>query len=252
MYFFLCSGEKTCAPDAGEKGFTLLVPRYLYKDDFSPFLDELRELPHVERRFSRGEYLWRPGDLIEQVHYIIEGVARTSFINEDGRAKVLFYHGAGMVFPGCHESQFAIERSIVTEAMSPMRTLEFARADFLALARRDEQIGATMFENYARYINLLIFESAHQERCEAQVKLCNVLELLARDAERGQGPGDGHSRRIDISQGDLAEILAMNRVSVARLMGKLADAGIVATHRGWVEILDREALLSRCTGEVAV
>ncbi len=229
----------------------------MYKDDFSPFLDELRELPHAERRFSRGEYLWRPGDLIEQVHYIAEGVARTSFINDDGRAKALFYHGAGMVFPGCHESQFAIERSIVTEAMGPMKTLEFDRAEFLALARRNAAIGSAMFENYARYINLLIFESAHQERNEALVKLCNVLELLARDAARGRaGAGPDGSRvsscRINCSQEDLAEILAMNRVSVARLMGKLADAGVVATHRGWVEILDREALLSRCTGEVAV
>ncbi len=237
----------------------MLVPRYMYKDDFSPFLGKLEELPHVERRFSRGEYLWRPGDLIERVHYIEEGVARTSFINEDGRAKVLFYHGAGMVFPGCHESQFAIERSIVTEAMGPVRTLEFSRADFLALARADAAIGSAMFENYARYINLLIFETAHQERNEALVKLCNVLELLARDAAGGRGGGGrggdagrGAGRRIDCSQGDLAEILAMNRVSVARLMGRLADAGVVATHRGWVEILDREALLARCTGEVAV
>lgn len=232
----------------------MLVPRYMYKDDFSSFLDTLRELPHVERHFSRGEYLWRPGDLIERVHYIEEGVARTSFINEDGRAKVLFYHGAGMVFPGCHESQFAIERSIVTEAMGPVRTLEFSRAEFLALAQADAAIGSAMFENYARYINLLIFETAHQERNEALVKLCNVLELLARDAAHGQVGGGRRDagRRIDCSQEDLAEILAMNRVSVARLMGRLADAGVVATHRGWVEILDREALLARCTGEVAV
>ena len=232
----------------------MLTPRYLYRDDFSPFLDELTELPHVERRFSRGEYLWRPGDLIEQVHYILEGVARTSFINEDGRAKALFYHGTGMVFPGCHESQFAIERSLVTEAMEPVNTLEFRRADFLAHAQANPAIGSTMFENYARYINLLIFEAAHQERNESLVKLCNVLELLARDAAREQNDAKDevldNIRRIDCSQEDLAEILAMNRVSVARLMGKLADAGVVATHRGWIEILDRNALLSRCTGEV--
>lgn len=234
----------------------MLTPRYMYRDDFSPFLDELIELPHTERRFSRGEYLWRPGDLIERVHYILEGVARTSFINEDGRAKVLFYHGTGMVFPGCHESQFAIERSLVTEAMEPVRTLEFGRGDFLALAQRNPAIGSAMFENYARYINLLIFEAAHQERNESMVKLCNVLELLARDVSRGQKGADASMRsgacRIDCSQEDLAEILVMNRVSVARLMSKLADAGVVATHRGWIEILDRSALLARCTGEVAI
>ncbi len=152
-----------------------------------------------------------------------------------------------MVFPGCHESQFAIERSLVTEAVRPVRALEFCRADFLELTRRVSGLGAAMFENYARYINVLIFETAHQDANNGLVKLCNLLELLARDAG-----GETCATRVECSQEELAQLLSMNRVSVARLMGELSAAGVVVTHRGRVEILDRQALLARCSGEVAL
>lgn len=226
----------------------MLVPRYLYKGDFSPFFDDLLAQKHAEKTFARGEQLWRPGEFIERVYYIEEGIARTSFVNADGRQKALFYHGAGMVFPGCHESQFAIERSLVTEAVRPVSALEFCRADFLDLTRRVPELGAAMFENYARYINVLIFETAHQDGNDGLVKLCNLLELLAMDA----GGGNTAATRVECSQEELAQLLSMNRVSVARLMGELSAAGVVATHRGWVEILDHQALLARCTGEVAL
>ncbi len=225
----------------------MLAPRYLYKGDFSPFFDALLAQKHAEKTFARGEQLWRPGEFIERVYYIEEGIARTSFINSDGRQKALFYHGSGMVFPGCHESQFAIERSLVTEAVRPVRALEFCRADFLELTRRVSGLGAAMFENYARYINVLIFETAHQDANNGLVKLCNLLELLARDAG-----GETCATRVECSQEELAQLLSMNRVSVARLMGELSAAGVVVTHRGRVEILDRQALLARCSGEVAL
>ncbi len=225
----------------------MLAPRYLYKGDFSPFFDVLLAQKHAEKTFARGEQLWRPGEFIERVYYIEEGIARTSFINSDGRQKALFYHGSGMVFPGCHESQFGIERSLVTEAVRPVRALEFCRADFLELTRRVSGLGAAMFENYARYINVLIFETAHQDANNGLVKLCNLLELLARDAG-----GETCATRVECSQEELAQLLSMNRVSVARLMGELSAAGVVVTHRGRVEILDHQALLARCSGEVAL
>lgn len=128
-----------------------------------------------------------------------------------------------MVFPGCHESQFAIERSLVTEAVRPVRALEFCRADFLDLTRRVPGLGAAMFENYARYINVLIFETAHQDGNDGLVKLCNLLELLAMDAG-----GNTAATRVECPQEELAQLLSMNRVSVARLMGELGAAGVVA------------------------
>ena len=103
-----------------------------------------------------------------------------------------------------------------------------------------------MLENYARYINVLIFGSAHQEHNEALTKLCNLVHLLTRDARAPERP----ARRVDLSQEELAELLAMNRVSVAKLLARLHNEGAVVSHRGWLEVVDEDALLVHCSYEV--
>lgn len=223
----------------------MLVPRYLYRGDFSPFRDLLAAQPHVERRFEPGGQLWRPGEYIERIYYIEQGIAKTSFVNEDGREKIVYFHGAGMVFPGCHEARFTIELSLVTSAVTPVTAMEFSHEAFRRLVGQSPALGSAMLENYARYINVLIFETAHQGHNEALVKLCNLIHLLAVDAGTDGEP----ARRVDLSQEELAELLAMNRVSVAKLLARLCDEGAVAPHRGWVEIVDEEALLAHCSYE---
>lgn len=223
----------------------MLVPRYLYRGDFSPFRSLLIAQPHADRSFKKGEQLWRPGEYIERVYYIEQGVAKTSLVNEDGHEKTVYFHGAGMVFPGCHESQFAIELSLVTQAVTPIVAMEFDREQFHELLRSYPELGFAMLENYARYINVLIFESAHQEHNEAMTKLCNLLHLISRDAGSAGAP----ARRIELSQEELSELLAMNRVSVARLLARLRDEGVVISHRGWLEVVDADGLLTHCSYE---
>lgn len=225
----------------------MLVPRYLYRGDFSPFRSLLLAQPHTDRTFQVGEQLWRPGEYIERVYYIEQGIAKTSLLNEDGREKTVYFHGSGMVFPGCHESQFAIELSLVTQAVTPIVAMEFQRSAFHDLLRTYPELASAMLENYARYINVLIFESAHQERNEALVKLCNLIYLLALDAGSPGGPASN----IEMSQEELAELLAMNRVSVAKLLSRLRDEGIVVPHRGGIDIADVAGLLSHCSYEVS-
>ena len=103
-----------------------------------------------------------------------------------------------------------------------------------------------MLESYARYINLLIFESAHQSHRRALMKLCNLLYLLARDTV----PDGTGLRHASFSQEELAEILLLNRVSVARLLSQLREEDAIDTRRGAITITDEERLLTHCSLEV--
>lgn len=42
----------------------------------------------------------------------------------------------------------------------------------------------------------------------------------------------------------------MNRVSVAKLLARLRDEGAVVSRRGWLEVVDEDALLAHCSFEV--
>lgn len=224
----------------------MITPRYLYRNDFADLHDQLAALPHRARTFEAGELLWRPGEYIERVYYIERGIVKTALHDEDGTKKTLYFHGADSVFPGCHHAQFTIELSLVTTAVTPVAAMELSIGQMQELLHRNPEFSQAMLESYARYVNLLIFESAHQSHHRALMKLCNLLYLLARDA----APDGAGLRHVSFSQEELAEILLLNRVSVARLLSQLREEGAIDTRRGAITITDEARLLAHCSLEV--
>jgi len=189
--------------------------------------------------------VWKLGEYIERVYYLESGVIKTSVVHEDGYVKTLYFSGKGSVYPGCHTAQFNIEKSLLSVAVTPVRVLCFRRADFHAYAMRHSDLMAEMLELYAAWINLHIYESAHQEYNNAFQKLCNLIFLLCNGGEKS-------TNRVDLTQQDLADILALERENVTRFLTRLRKEGIVETHRGWLEVADIDGLLAYCSLETAV
>lgn len=214
------------------------TPRYFFTGDFSAFHEYFLSRPHERRRFARGEFLWPPGKPFERMHYILSGAARCCVEHENGRRKIISFHGAGTLFPVYHERGYRIELAITTEALSPVETLEFSKADFRAMFRENGALAAALVEWYASYVNLLLYETAHQEYNGSFLKLCNLLYLLA--------PAGGLDA---VTQEELADILGTSRVNLTRGLAQLRSEGVVRTRRGRVEITDREALARRCSLE---
>ncbi|MCF6413330.1 Crp/Fnr family transcriptional regulator [Collinsella tanakaei] len=118
------------------KVFAVITPRYLYRNDFSEFREQLEALPHKLCAFGAGEALWMPGEYIERVYYIERGIIKTALHDEDGTKKTIYFHGPNSVFPGCHQSQFTIELSLVTTAVTPVTALEFSIEQMQGLLQR--------------------------------------------------------------------------------------------------------------------
>ena len=95
----------------------------------------------------------------------------------------------------------------------------------------------------AAYINLLLYESAHQDYNNSFIKLCNLLYLFSKN------PLGKENGRIDLTQENIAEILTVTRVNAARNLGRLRDEKIIIPHHRWIEIIDQQALESYCSAE---
>ena len=83
-----------------KEGVPMLIPRYYFSNEYTELYDYFLSQPHRKRTFHRGEYLWKPGELIHKVYYIISGISVTYAEHEEGRRKILFFHTTGSVFPG--------------------------------------------------------------------------------------------------------------------------------------------------------
>ncbi len=221
----------------------MLIPRYFFSDEYTELYDYFLSQPHTKRTFNKGDYMWKPDDYIEHTYYIISGICVTSATHEDGHQKILYFHSKGSVFPGFHNSNFKIEKSLTTQALSDMQTLEFSRKEIYHMFQENKQLSAIAFESYAKMINLLIYETAHQEYNNSFLKLCNLLYLFS------QNSPSGDSYRIELTQENIADILTLNRVNVAKSLARLRNEGIIVSHRRWIELADIKALEHYCSHE---
>ena len=218
----------------------MLTPRYLFTGDFAVFEPYFRTQLHQVRTFRKGDYLWAPGEPFRELHYIVSGVAQTSTAHETGRRKITSFHGSGTVFPGYHLQDFRIESAIATVALTDMQTLAFTKTQFGRMFEENAPLAAQVVEWYAMYVNLLLYETAHQEYNSTFLKLCNLLYLLA-----AHQPGTV----LGMTQDDLADLLGVSRVQLTRALSALRGQGIIRTYRGRVEITDLSALAQHCSLE---
>lgn len=219
------------------------IPRYYFSGEFAQLYEYFLSQPHTTKTFHKQEYLWGPGESLENVYYLKSGIAQTVVEHENGYQKILHFHGKGTIYPGCHQTAFKIERSILTKALSDVDALVFTRADFYRMFQENSRLSSLCLELYAAYINLLIYEAAHQEYNSSFIKLCNLLYLFSQNS---------HSQdacKIDLTQENIADILTINRVNAAKCLARLREEGIIISHRKWIEILDLPALEHYCSME---
>lgn len=221
----------------------MLTPSYYFADDFRVFDRYFKAQPHTERTFSKGDYLWRPGQPYDRIHYFVSGAAVHFAEHESGRRKIISFHGPGTVMPGYHTTDFKIELSLTTTALSEVRALEFTIPQFQEMFTSNAALCEQVVNWYSRYVNRFLFETIHQEFNSSQVKLCNLLYLLTMNQPANSGPV------IEMTQEDLADLLGMSRVQITRELTALRRRGILTTARGRLTVTDLPALAALCTEE---
>lgn len=221
----------------------MLTPRYFFSDDFRPFYEYFLTQPHVKKTFHKGDYLWEPGAPYEKIHYIISGAEIHFADHENGRRKIISFHGAGTVFPGYRQNDYKIELSLITVALSEMKVLEFTVPQFQKMFETNVALSEQVINWYSMYINRFLFESIHQEYNSSLVKISNLLYLLTVNQPANSG------LVIDMTQDGLAEILGLSRVQLTRGLSELRQKEIISTTRGKVNVTNLPALAALCSSE---
>ena len=163
--------------------------------------------------------------------------------HENGRRKIISFHGPGTVFPGYRLNDFRVELSLITVALSEMEVLEFTVPQFKAMFETNTALSEQVVNWYSMYINRFLFETILQAYNSSLTKLCNLLYLLTINQPTNSG------LVIDMTQDELAEILGMSRVQITREISELRHRGIVETSRGKLLVSDLPSLSSLCTQE---
>lgn len=190
--------------------------------------------PHLERiELPRGRVLFEPGDDVTTTYFPCHRtMASLLIVTRDGReveAATIGREGAvgGIVSEG-HKPAFG--RGVVQiagEAFAiPTSHLEAAK------------IGSPRFADlFSRYADALLAQMMQSVACNALHKAderCARWLLATHDRA-----GDN---MIHLTQESLAEMLGVQRTTVTAVTGALQERGLIRTHRGRVEVLDRKGL----------
>jgi CRP-like cAMP-binding protein len=190
--------------------------------------------PHLQPvALARGKVLFEPGDDVTTTYFPCHRtMASLLIVMRDGReveAATIGREGAigGIVSEG-HKPAFG--RAVVQipgEALAiPTSYLEAAKT------------GSRRFGDlFSRYADALLAQMMQSVACNALHRAderCARWLLSTHDRA-----GD---RIIHLTQESLAEMLGVQRTTVTAITGELQARGLVRTHRGGVEVIDRPGL----------
>lgn len=183
--------------------------------------------------FAKGQALQETGDEVEWVYFpetgLIGLVAETSG-GESAQCTTVGREGAEGVFEACG-SRRAFYRAIVPVPGDALRVRAGVYRDLF-----DQSAGLRTAVH--KLVEVLLAESRQYVACNALHSLQSRLARLLVDAQEKSGSGTA----LPLTQDALAQMLGVQRTSVALAIASLEKVGVVRRGRGAVDIVDRQAL----------
>ncbi|WP_170399121.1 Crp/Fnr family transcriptional regulator [Ruegeria arenilitoris] len=190
------------------------------------------------KSFEPLETLYHHGDPANGIFAVLSGSVQITAPADDGQEFVLHREGAGFWIGDL--ALFAdTPRLISVVATQETHTLFFPHSRIAKLVRDNP--------NYVRDFYALTQENMQTAlRIMANLAVTGsekrlVLRLLHLDEVASESEG-----WIDVSQDDLAEMIAVSQPTLHRILHRLADTDLIELGYGRVRLKDRQALIASC------
>jgi CRP/FNR family transcriptional regulator len=204
----------------------------------SPPCRDALESHAVVRRFQPGGTLYRIGSPPDELFALMVGRLKVGRILENGAAVTLDILTAGDIV-GLVGALSGRPHGVAATCLVPVTALVWRSAFFLDWSRRDAALAFGVNRLLAGRLRAMADLVEELTPSSVEPRLARVLLRLG-DAI---GEGDGAAVRIDVTQGDLAELARTTVPTVSRILARWRNGGIVASHRGFILLLDREPLV---------
>jgi CRP/FNR family transcriptional regulator len=198
---------------------------------------------------GRGEPVFTEGEPCDGLFVIAEGTVEVRQTSGTGREQVLHSEGPGATLGEgpCFDRGGYVASAV---AIGPTRVLFLPRAALLELCHRRPAVALALLETLARRMRRFAELARSLAFREVTQRVARHLEAAA----RGDGPALRRetSFELALTQEQLAARLGTVRELVARALGQLRRAGVIAQRRRRVTILDPVRLAALGRGEATL
>jgi len=214
-------------------------------DGLDQFLDLARGLEVLKdlskhrkaRLLKEHEILFREGDVLNHVAYIVNGKVRTYNVNKDDKEFTTGLHSTGdfIGFFGLLESGRSTESA---EALEPSKVILIPKDELLALLHRDHDVSICFIkllsrdvEDLKRRMLQLAYASIRQRVAQS---LLHIHERYAEENDARLG--------VRITRDDLASVVGTATESLIRSLSDLKQDGLISLEGRDIRILNRSGL----------
>jgi CRP-like cAMP-binding protein len=203
-------------------------------------LSALADRAH-HRRFQAGNQIFRFGDPGQSMMIVMTGTVRVSRPTSKGKEIILGDLGPGEVI-----GEIAVldgkERSADASALTNVEALLLDRREILPFLEAHPRLCMKMLSLLCARLRLADERMADVGFFDLSIRLAKTLLRRAPTAERSP------RFKLPFSQGELAEMIGGTRESVNRQLQEWKKEGVLKLDRGWIIVVDREALTRLTTG----
>ena len=186
------------------------------------------------RTYATREPIYLTGQVPNGVFGLVDGSIKVAFPRNDGEDYIAHHAGSGF-WVGDLALFASAPRLVSIHAAEPTTMVQLRPQDIARLVREDLRLHADFYaltyENFRTALNII----ANLAIVSVDKRVADRLLLEAAAHPNADG-------WIQISQPDLAQLLAISLPTLRRTIGRLADAGLVEQGYGRVKVVDPKGL----------
>lgn len=195
------------------------------------------------RRFARGEVVFHEADLADTVHVVAEGRLAVRRSTPAGDTVTFAILGPGdtfgeMALLGLQQPR----RTSSVVALEPAVTLSLGFADVERLRAAHPAVERQLVEMLAQRVTRLsdhLLEALHVPADE------RIVRRLVEICDRYVASEGSRTVVVPLTQDAIGDLAGASRPTTNRVLRRLEADGILALHRGSIEVRDRAALAGR-------
>ena len=206
----------------------------LERSKLEPLATKLRR-----RTFQRGEVIFHQGDPGDRLHFLAEGMVKSSLISNDGRENDI-----ALLSPGdCFGEMSVLNggmRSATAVAAEPTETMTLAGEDFVAFLCQHSEVAIQIIALLVRRLRAMDEMIGDMVFLDVPTRVAKKLVDLAQTYQDNRNPLG--QLTIPMGQEELSRQVGSSRETVSRALTTYRKMGLVTTSHRRITITNMKGL----------
>ena len=237
----MCLGEEGVREGAFRKEGMSLNSKGIFAEMPEDLIGELNKIA-VKQVYEKGEMIFYEGDKSIGFYQLLSGKIKIYKLSPEGKEQIFQFirpgetFGEVVVFSGKTFPAHA-------EAVQPSRALLFPRKDFIEMIRRNPDLALIMLAILSERLRHFTVQVENLSLKEVPSRLASYLLYLSREGAAQD------TVTLDISKGQLANLLGTVPETFSRILRRMADRGIIEVQGRQIRLLNIDQLMALAEGE---